>query len=63
MLFIDGAAFTNTGKESTWGIFAFITNLAPRIRNSFYNVLKIVLINSSMFSFNAIFQKQMKIFK
>ena len=37
ILFIDGAAFTNTGKESTWGIFAFIADLPPRIRNSFYN--------------------------
>ena len=63
ILFIDGAAFTNTGKESTWGIFAFIADLPPRIRNSFYNVLKIVLINSSLFSFNAIFEKQMKNFK
>ena len=59
LFFIDGATFTNTGKETTWAIVAFIANLPPRIRNAFYNVLKFTFITSRLFNFNSIFSKQM----
>ena len=59
ILFIDGAAFTNTGKDTTWAIVAMIADLPPRIRSSFFNIIKFVFITSRLFNFNAILQKQM----
>jgi hypothetical protein len=62
ILFIDGAQFNKSENGSIWAILGIISNLPPKIRSSFANMLKILFINGRIFDFNGIFDKQMSSF-
>lgn len=62
ILFIDGAQFNKSENGSIWAILGIITNLPPKVRSSFANMLKILFINGRIFDFNGIFDKHMSAF-
>jgi hypothetical protein len=62
ILFIDGAQFNKSENGSIWAILGIITNLPPKVRSSFANILKILFINGRIFDFNGIFDKHMSSF-
>lgn len=53
IFFFDGTSFTKSSLSGKiWACLAIISNLPPKIRNEFSNILKILFINGNTFSFN-----------